>query len=107
MLAELAFRERIAAAADRTQVLADARLADINAVEADLDRAVVGEQIRGLFPQAAIGVVAVGGLQPLDGVDVFDSFLALLERRDASLERRGLRDVFRARSAAAAAKRER
>ena len=52
------------------------------AVELVQQRTRAGEEIRGFVPQAAVGVIAVRVLQPLDRVDVLDALVALLERRD-------------------------
>ncbi len=88
MLVELARTATLVAAAERLEILANALFADVHAIEGDLDRAVVGEQIRDLVPQAAVEVVAVGVLQALDGVHVLDQRLALLERHDTRIQRR-------------------
>src|SRR5690606_33791744 len=82
-----AFREAVAPAAERTQVLSNSRLADVDAVEADLDRAVVREQVRGLVPEAFVDVVAVRVLELFDLGRVADALRAQLEPREPPLER--------------------
>ena len=74
---------------------------DLDAI-ADLDRAVVGEEIGRFVPEAAIRVVAIGGLQTLDRVGVLDERLAPFQRRDPRGERFELRRVLDARAIAGA-----
>src|SRR5690606_14145762 len=50
VLVELALRQARAAVADRVEVFAHALLADVDTVEADLDRAVLREEVRDLVP---------------------------------------------------------
>ena len=78
MLVDLAFRQARTAAAQRVQELAHALLADIHAVESDLDRAVFGEEVDDLVPQGFVEVVAVSALQALDVGGVLDQRLAVL-----------------------------
>ncbi len=54
--------EALAAAAERVEILTHARLADVHAVEPNLDRAVVGEQVCNLVPEPTIDVVTVRAL---------------------------------------------
>src|SRR5687767_5607631 len=100
MLVELAVDEALPPAPERVEILANARFADVHAVEGNLDRAVVGEKARNLVPEAAIDVVTISGLQPFDRVDVLDALFALLERCDARCERIQLRGFLGARPAA-------
>ncbi len=72
MLVQLPGRQTLGVAAKCVEVLAHTPLADVYAIEADLDRRVGGEEVGGLVPQAAVQVVAVGTLQALDGIGVFE-----------------------------------
>ena len=61
-----------AAAAVAGQQFPDAGLALVHAVDAPLERAVVGEKVRGLAEVALVGVVAERAAQPLNLGDGFD-----------------------------------
>src|SRR5690606_17966940 len=64
---ELAVDQALLPAMEPLQILANALLADVHPVEPELDRAVVGEKIRGFAPEAAIDVETECALQLLDG----------------------------------------
>src|SRR5690606_21477803 len=66
-LVELAVDQPFLAAVKPLQILADALLADVDAIDPDLDRAVVGEEVRRFAPEAAVDVEPKGPLQLLDG----------------------------------------
>ncbi len=73
-------------ASQGTEVFAHPLLAHVHAVEADLDGAVRGKQVRGLIPQAPIEVIAVGALQSLDRVAVLEERASLFEDVDPCLQ---------------------
>ncbi len=79
---ELAVDQAFLSAVEAHKVFADPRLADIHTVDANLDRAVIGEQVCCFAPQAAIDVVAEGLLQLLDGTRAFQFFDAGGQRID-------------------------
>src|SRR5690606_15330930 len=86
VLVELALGEPGLAAAERVKVFADAFLADVDAVEPDLDRAVLREEVGGLVPETEVDVVAECTLKTLYRVQVLEALLAPFERLDAALE---------------------
>src|SRR5690606_32759523 len=53
-------------AMEPAQILLDPLAARIDAVDPDLDRPVIGEQVRRLAPQAPVDIIAEGALQLLD-----------------------------------------
>jgi hypothetical protein len=66
--------------------LADAGLTHIDAALRDLHGGVFGKQIDEIVPLLLVEVVAVGGDQVLDGVDVFQTLDARLERRHRAFQ---------------------
>jgi hypothetical protein len=81
-LVELAVNQAFLAAVEALEILPDARLAGINAVDADLDRPVIGKQVRSLAPQAPVHVVTEGALQLLDSARAFQFLDASGQRID-------------------------
>ena len=69
--------------AEQVQELAHARLADVDAPQVHLDRAVFGEEVGDLVPHAAVEVVAVDLLQILDCLLVLKTLRARREVRRA------------------------
>src|SRR6185503_14026153 len=79
MVVQHALERSLQATAEAQQITADAVLAGVDAARADLERAVVGEQIDDLVPQHLVRVIAVAALQILDLVDVGDTRGAVLD----------------------------
>ena len=73
------------------QVFLDAGFADIDAVESDLDGALIAEEIRRFAPEAPIDVVTEGALQLLDGARALELLDPGRQRVDLRIERPALR----------------
>src|SRR5690606_5317211 len=69
---ELTVDQPLLPAVKPLQVFADAFLAGVDAIDPDLDRAVIGEQVGGFAPQAAIDVVAERALELLDSANALE-----------------------------------
>src|SRR5690606_32689435 len=83
---ELAVDQAFLAAVKTLEIFADPLLADVDAVEADLDGAVVGEQVRRLAPEAAVDVEPESPLQLLDGAGRLQLLDACGQCRDFRLD---------------------
>ncbi len=93
MLIQLPRSQTLAAASECVEVLAHTLLADVDAVEANLDGRVGCKEVGSLIPQATVQVVAVGALQPFDGIGVFEQGLASFQRIDARCQLPGSRST--------------
>ena len=87
---ELAVNQPLLPAVQAPEVFGDPLAPDVDPVEADLDRAVVGEQVGGVAPQPAVDVVAEGALEFLDRAVPFEPFDTACQLGDLAIGR-GLR----------------
>src|SRR5690606_38975965 len=79
---ELAVDQPFLPAVETLEVFADAILADIDPVDAELERAVRGEEIRRLAPPPAVDVETDRALHLLDRARAFEPFAPLRELCD-------------------------
>src|SRR5436190_1309562 len=91
VLVEHALERSLLAAAQAQEIAADAVLADVDAARADLECAVVREQVEHLVPEHLVGVVAVAALEILERIDVGDARGAGLHAREPRAQRRDAR----------------